>query len=162
MTLGELLGTPDGERIPDVAGEIVGYRAWRVRCRVLAPVRLWSIFNQTEWKPGRWTVARCNVRKREPIPHEHCGCGIYAARDRDHLVRQGYNDGDDRWTIAIGEVALAGDVIPGERGWRAEKGRPVRLWLAHQDWPLVKPLSIAYEIPVDLTNLLEVTHGHRT
>lgn len=147
---------------PDFVGEILGYRAWRVETPVLRPPRLLSIFFDVEWEPAGWTAATCEGSV-DGVPHDPCACGIYAARDRSHLTGMGYNDDADE-LIAIGEVALAGDVIPGERGWRAERGRPVRLWVAHQDWPLARPLSREYGVPVGLTNILSkgARRGHRT
>jgi hypothetical protein len=139
-------------RAPDVIGEVLGFRAWIVEVPTLSPPRLGSLFTDLVWEPRGWTVATCESGL-EGVPHKKHYCGIYAARDRRHLVRLGYNDSEDE-VVAIGEVALAGDIIPGERGWRGEKARPVRLWVAHVDWRLVRSLAAEYRIPVGLTNLL--------
>lgn len=151
------------EAIPDVAGEIVGYRAWYVEARwQLRPPRLESLNGGADWGDGpwwpydTWMLASCS-RERDGVPHEHCGCGIHAARDRAHLCELGYNEDDA--VVAIGEVALAGRVIPGDRGWRAEKARPLRFWLPHVHWPLVRRLREAYRVPVGVTNVLKEVDG---
>jgi hypothetical protein len=139
------------DRAPDLVGEVIAFRAWRVPRRG-AP-RLQSM-NGVPWPCGRWMLAECECC--EEIPGENCSCGIYAGRHREHLVELGYNrrsyyDGE---SVAIGEVGLAGKVIVGTQGWRAEKARPIRLWLPYADWRLAQPLSRAYRAPVQLSNTL--------
>jgi hypothetical protein len=152
------------DRAPDVAGEIIGYRAWYLDARwQLDPPTLYSINGGRSdgdgqpWPHRDWMVAACGGRRTpdEVIPHESCfGCGIHAARDREHLVDLGYNDSDG--LVVIGEVALSGKVIPGDLGWRAQRARPLRLWLPYDRWQLVRRLSEAYGVPVGLTNPLKV------
>lgn len=153
--------------IPDRIGEIVAYRAWTVRSSNLRAPKLVSLTHRTTWPTGDWFVARCAGRRIRPeeievsdatdgrVPHIGCSCGIYAARDREHLVELGFNDYSLRGEpIVIGEVGLAGKVIPGEKAWRAERARPLRLFVGFVHWRLVAPLSAAYSVPVELTNLL--------
>jgi hypothetical protein len=151
------------DQAPDVAGEIAGYRAWYLRARwQLDPPTLYSINGGRDWGEGQpwphgaWMVADCrHADPDDDAPHErHRGCGIHAARDREHLVDLGYNEGDG--LVVIGEVALSGKVIPGELGWRAQRARPLRLWLPYDRWQLVRRLSAAYRVPVGLTNPLKV------
>jgi hypothetical protein len=65
----------------------------------------------------------------------------------------GYNeylDPDD--PTILGEVALAGKVIVGTKGYRASRARPRRLYVPHSKWRLAKPLQDAYCVPVDRAN----------
>jgi hypothetical protein len=55
---------------------------------------------------------------------------------------------------AIGEVALVGKVIRGTQGWRAERARPLRLWVPYEHWRLVRKLAQTYRVPVGLTDTL--------
>lgn len=143
---------------PDIAGEVIAYRAWRVE-QSWRTVRLLSM-NNTVWPADRWLIAEC-PRSCGATPGERCTCGIYAALDRRQLVGLGYNESFGS-TVAVGEVGLVGKVIPGSQGWRAAKGRIVRLWLPHVHWRLCRPLADTYGVPVALSNtLLEADRGHR-
>ena len=152
------------ERVPDLAEEIVGWRAWRLigteRLPLLASVSAASFI----WHPGRWTVATCQGEDhctRFPpgtegfdggVPGECCTCGMYAAASRTQLVSLGYNRGSEANPVLIGEAALVGKVIPGTQGWRAEKGRIRKLYVPFSDWRFVEPLQALYSVPVELDN----------
>lgn len=140
------------QRAPDVAGEILAYRAWCVDLRWDREALLLS-FNGTVWPRDAWLTAECGHESCE-TPGEHCHCGVYAARDRDHLQRMAYNRREYGPPVVIGEVGLVGKVIPGTQGWRAEKARVVRLELPHEHWRLVAPLRATYRVPVALSNTL--------
>lgn len=103
--------------------------------------------------------------------------GICAARDRQHLVslhrfgssahpRYVEGGGEYEGIAAIGRVALAGLIVPGERGYRAERARVVSVLLPYAAWDLVEPLRRAYRVPVGLSNVLVnvkgAQGGHRT
>ena len=141
-----------GVPIPDRFGEVIGWRAWKVMGPPRHP-RLFSVtWGNTLWPTREWTVAQCR-RGHTDVPMEGCSCGLYAARTREHLVGLGYNvyyDGGE--PVVIGQVGLTGKVIPGTQGWRAEKGRIVRLYVPHDFWRLAKPLGEAYRVPVELSN----------
>src|SRR5262245_13791446 len=130
---------PTTSELPLRLGEVVAWRAWQViashgdRLPYLRSVS----HSSTVWHPGHWTLATCGQRGHScprssdgRVPGESCSCGMYAARDRAHLVSMGYADdrGHVEAPVVIGEVALAGKVIPGTQGWRAEKGRIKRLF----------------------------------
>ena len=145
--------------VPDVAGEIIGWRAWQVAADYTAVgepgVVLVSVTRTVCWHPREWLQAHCDNLPigRHRAPAESCMCGIYAVSTRERLLLSGYNVGrDPRAVVALGEVALAGKVIPGTRGWRAEKARPVRLFVPHEHWRLAARLEELYEIPVELAN----------
>ncbi len=135
---------------PDLIEEIVAFRGWHLE-RGWRRVELLSFTGAFTWPTDAWAVAECG-RCGGDIPGETCSCGIYAARDRAHLHRIGYM-GDT--AEVIGEVGLAGKVIPGTLGWRAAKARVRRLWVPHALWEYARPLAAAYGVPVTLTNPFE-------
>lgn len=152
---------------PDVVGEIVGFRAWTVEPSILRGPTLHSFSFDADWPRDGWMVATCDDGCTDP-PGKGCHCGIYAARERSHLVSMGYHDEQSMWAwthgrvIAIGEVGLAGKVIPGTKGWRAARARPLRLWVSYTEWRVAVSLAAAYGVPVGLTNKLrEEPDGHR-
>jgi hypothetical protein len=137
------------ERAPDVLGEVLAFRAWRVEELWGEPPHLASLGDDL-WPTGEWMEAECG-HCEEP-PGERCSCGIYAARDRRHLVGMGYNKGQG--VRVIGDVALAGKVIPGSHGFRAARARVVRLYVPFVEWELAVELRSAYGVPVGLDNTL--------
>ncbi len=58
--------------------------------------------------------------------------------------------------VFIGQVGFAGKVIPGSQGWRAEKGRIVRLYVPHVYWRYVDPLQEMYRVDVVLENTMRM------
>jgi hypothetical protein len=154
------------DRIPDVIGEVVGWRAWKVVGGLTFPLLASVTHAGTVWHPDRWTLGTCNgdleCRRRAEnpdayVPGEHCSCGLYAASTRAQLVKLGYaKPGSGELVKFIGEVGLAGKVIAGTQGWRAEKGRIVRLYVPFHDWRFVDPLEALYRVPVVLENTLRV------
>lgn len=159
----------DGDE-PLVAEEVVGWRAWLVDTSGRIP-RLRSLMYDVTWPTDDWLVA-IDGDHRGQEPH-----GICAARDREHLSGMtvfmradtaryvaGAGAGADR-VVAIGEVGLAGLIIPGERGYRAERARVRSILLPYKAWELVAELRVAYRVPVSLTNVLTTRggpHGYRT
>jgi len=152
--------------VPDRFGEVVGWRAWRVLGGEKLPILASVTHSETVWHPDRWTHAVCGSplkvkdhlchrrNKGVQVPGESCSCGMYAAKSREQLVRLGYNHDAGHWPVLIGEVGLAGKVIPGSQGWRAEKGRIVRLFVPHVHFKLVAPLERLYRVPVLLDNTM--------
>jgi len=151
----------DRDEPPDIAGEIIGFRSWIVEeANTSGPVRLTSLTTSTRWPTGEWLRATCDRCPLELVPNPDCTCGVYAARHSPHLHRLGYHQ-EETWfsgyrgAIVVGEVAMAGRVIEGTQGWRAEKARPFRLWVPHAQWRLVSRLERAYDVPVALANIYE-------
>jgi hypothetical protein len=160
------LGELRAAELPLVPGEVAGWRAWIVLSAGYREPRLRSLYYDVVWPTDRWLIAG-----EGPGAGDH---GICAARDREQLVamhRYGqrhhprYVEGGEDGIAAIGKVALAGVIIPGERGYRAEKARPLHILLPYVAWDLVEPLRRAYRVPVGLADVLvnppEVQRGHR-
>lgn len=145
--------------LPVVPGEVEAWRAWEVVTVGVREPRLRSLYFDVIWPTDDWLIADGNH-------------GICAARDRDHLVSM-HQYGDRRYgryvnageVTAIGRVGLAGVIVPGERGYRAEKARPLSILLPYAAWELVEPLRRAYRVSVGLSNILVrgegEPHGHR-
>jgi hypothetical protein len=152
---------PDRVRVPDVVGEVSGWRAWKVVGTKAVP-RLMSVTQSAHgmgvnaiWPTGRWFQATCPKGCIEGLPVEGCSCGIYAAKSREQLVSLGYGVYGDEVMKVIGEVAFAGKVIPGTQGWRAEKGRILRLVVPYEMWEWAAPLATAYNVPADVGFLFD-------
>jgi hypothetical protein len=121
---------------------IVGWRAWWSKITVDGP-RLFSYVRSTVWEPGLQFEAECSTWDHEP-PGDDCKCGIYAVRDFDQIrlaMRRG---------MVVGQVALAGQVIEGERGYRAARAWPLKLYIPRIEWCWAKDLASAYGVPVAL------------
>jgi hypothetical protein len=138
--------------LPVVPGEIIGWRAWRVETAGRREPVLISLYRRFEWPTRDWAVA-------VPLIADG-GHGICAALDRDHLEEM------HRWGStnaaryvedgsAIGKVALAGEIIEGERGYRADSARVVSIILPYAGWELLEGLRNAYRVPVSLGNILQ-------
>jgi hypothetical protein len=135
------------DRAPDLIEPIVAWRGWGVN-EVGSTIQLLSM-NGTEWPPRGELEANCRTRGHAP-PGTKCRCGIYAAKSLDHLREIGYNG-----LGVIGEVALAGEVVEGELGYRAARAWPVKLYVPHTRWRWAKPLGRAYDVPAVLLNPYE-------
>jgi hypothetical protein len=150
--------------LPLVPGEVVAWRAWVVLSGAgHREPRLRSLYHHVVWPTDRWLVAG---EGDDPNVDKH---GICAARDREHLVgmhRYG-RESHPRYVetseiTAIGQVGLAGVITPGDRGFRAEKARPLSILLPYVAWDLVESLRRAYRVSVSLSNvLIGEPHGHR-
>ena len=117
--------------IPDYISPVVGYRVWRWNATGLKSL------NGDPWLPGRPLAAGCRAAARGTIvgraeavhgahesPHSACTCGIYAAKNLEHLRQVGY----ERRGIH-GEVYLWGTVVEHRLGWRAQFAYPKSLFL---------------------------------
>lgn len=104
-------------------GEITGWRAWYV-INTQQGIRLRSMAVDCVWEPGspvsvNSVLDQCGYRdKWERIP-PGVGAGIHAFKTAREMVRQ-YNPGP---RVVYGTVAMWGEVIEHEMGYRAEFGR---------------------------------------
>ena len=113
-------------KIPDYISPVVAYRVWRWNETGLQSL------NGEPWFPGRRLEARCRVapaarhmaEAANEVPHRKCTCGIYAAKNSEHLRQIGYADDG-----VCGEVYLWGTVVEHKLGWRAQFAYPKSLGL---------------------------------
>lgn len=146
------------DRAPDVVGELVGWRAWRVIGSVQLPMLASVTHGNTIWHPDRWTIATCSdaetCRNGGDVPGQSCSCGMYAASSRERLLDLGYNRGSAQRPVLIGEVGMTGKVIPAAWGFRAQRARIVRLELPYEWFRFAEPLEALYRVPVLFANTL--------
>lgn len=126
-----------------VAGEIIGYRCWRiVRGDPRALIgRLRSVYQSDVWNPGEVLQGRelGDWDSRGIHAWRDSGSREYNAYIRSYLRYEpfqfAFNNGDRerdelRPAMVTGTVFLWGDVVEHERGWRAEFARVRSLdWL---------------------------------
>jgi hypothetical protein len=108
--------------IPDYISPIVGYRTWQRDTLGLRSL------NNEPWTPGQALEARClsfSVIFGPDAPHERCTCGIYAAKNLEHLFDIGYMKRGD----IHGEVFLWGKMCDHDLGYRAEYAYPKNIVL---------------------------------
>ena len=152
---------------PDFAEAIEAWRVWRV-VRKKDGYTLGSVIKPTLWPVGQAFVAECLRtsalatwfrRKRgqaAPVPDADCECGIYAAWLPD--IRHHLTDMPQASSVGrvLGQVSLWGTVIECERGFRAARAYPLRIYVPldaslHSDcgWDdLVAGLEV-YGVPVE-------------
>ena len=136
--------------IPDYISPLVGYRVWRWNATGLKSL------NGEPWFPGRLLAAGCRtaalgtivghakaVHGAHELPHSNCTCGVYAAKNREHLREFGYEGRG-----IYGEVYLWGTVVEHKLGWRAQFAYPKSLFLP----PDAVPFTLA-EIEARLKTL---------
>lgn len=151
--------------VPDYMGTLVGWRAWGVYPDADPPLLQSLKYAGAVWTPGERMEATCGGAriaawhsKDEGIPGNNCGCGLYAAKTREHLQSMNYHryDAERRGLFHVmGEVELWGRVVEGTQGWRAEFGYPRTLYVPFEAHRLVKPLRDSYGCKVKLNNILK-------
>ncbi len=134
--------------IPDYISPIVGYRVWRWNATGLRSL------NGEPWLPGRPLAAECQAAARGTrvkalhgaydLPHSNCTCGVYAAKNLEHLRQFGYEGRGIH-----GEVYLWGTMVEHKLGWRAQFAYPKSLFLP----PDTVPFTLA-EIDARLKTLI--------
>lgn len=126
-----------------IAGEIIGYRCWRIARGDPAALigRLRSVYQTDVWNPGDvlqgremgdWDQRGIHAWKDSGSKQYHDYIRGYLNRETDPFYFA-INNGDtnhDRPAMVTGTVFLWGDVVEHERGWRAEFARVRSLdWL---------------------------------
>ena len=169
------MATAAYDAAPDFAQALSGWRVWLV-ARHAGGARLVSVVYHALWEPQRALEAECMHRRpsllrpwrpgsvRHEAPGDGCRCGIYAATEvagaTDYLEAV-WGEDPLRWPVVhrvIGRVALWGNVVEYERGWRAEHAYPERLWVPARDrrgFPIDRAPAVAaalgdYGVPVEL------------
>jgi hypothetical protein len=121
---------------PDYAEPLCAWRLWEVEDVDGAP-RLRSLYRLSFWPVGAPFEARCEAqrlrlsrRPRHAAPTTTCTCGIYGAPFELIRRKLAIDDGlPPGCLFVIGTVALWGDVLECERGWRAALAYPSRLFV---------------------------------
>jgi hypothetical protein len=131
----------------------VGWRCWEV-ARIEGELRLIS-HGATIWPTDGPLVAECGAGRSHSAPAVDCRCGIYALIGE--IPYYSY-DGNYR---CFGQVELYGSVICGTQGFRAEKARPLCLYLATKDFRLAAPMREAYRVPVKLVDPFAFSTGQK-
>lgn len=127
---------------PDYPSPLVGWRTWAA-IEDPGGLTLRSVVYDSRWLPRERLGAICGHRPRARLlgrrpdgdahdaPDEGCECGIYATRALDvALPYLGALGGiPSARSAVIGRVALWGEVIECEGGWRGEFAYPTHLYL---------------------------------
>jgi hypothetical protein len=127
--------------VPDFIEPVEAWRVWRVSMHDYRIV-LQSLNADTVWEPGVALAATCATRQRSrrrpwrfeapshEAPEVDCTCGIYGLRSpavaRWYLERRAVFYNAER---VVGRVALWGDVVESESGWRAQRAYPIELFV---------------------------------
>jgi hypothetical protein len=142
-----------GRSLRELSHLVVGWRVWTVR-ETPVGLRLASVLHDVLWATADAAVASC--RRDEdpfaaplgphPVPAAICNCGFHAARDAtDVLSYLRGRDEPETLCRILGEVALWGNVIVTEGGWRASMAYPTRLYCGDEE--IAEALSV-YDVPV--------------
>jgi hypothetical protein len=152
--------------VPDYAEAIEAWRVWRI-VSVDGELGLSSVVQSTIWPAGRSFVAECLRRRtlperlrrraRHEAPHADCECGIYAGGPSE--IRRYLTEPLARSTLArvFGRVALWGQVVECERGYRASRAYPLELFVPadarrrrNDDLEGLALALSRYEVPVEV------------
>lgn len=150
---------------PDYAAPLFGWAAW-ILALPLDGAGLGAIGDVEDWPAGREARAVCRagrpglVRRSRggaghAAPGKRCSCGIRASAHPALAAAE-------LWATdtpgVLGRVALWGDLVECERGWRAGRAYPTNLWVvgtAEPPWPAHRLEWLAsrlgrYRVPVDV------------
>lgn len=150
---------------PDYLDPVLGWRAWLV-VEQQRKLRLRSLIFPAVWRPDEEFVAECRRRSllpwrrrssRHGAPAEHCACGVYAAADLAtavHYLTTPCWEGDGLLRV-LGRVALWGDLVEHDRGWRGAQAYPTALYVPFRPQLALLAEEIAlgltdYHVPVQL------------
>ncbi len=118
---------------PDYLAPVSGWRVWRID-ESGPEARLASVVRPAAWPAGEAMIAACPwVGFAHRPPGTGCRCGIHATRDADEAAFHAEVPSRRRDPLAIGLVALWGDVVEAERGWRAARAYPETLYAILRD-----------------------------
>jgi len=127
--------------VPDLVEPVEAWRVWRVGMSD-GQIVLKSLFAGSVWEPAVPLAAQCGHRHRSwwrpwrvkenahTVPDMDCSCGIYGVRTPAPALP--YLEGPAfvcRSERVIGRVALWGDVVECQGGWRASRAYPIELFV---------------------------------
>ena len=144
----------------------MGWRVWTVDETGERPL-LSSLVYSERWPVRQELTAVCRVGESATLPrsrslpahvapHVRCSCGIHAARRLEHAVaylRAGLEGSHDGLLRVLGCVRLWGSVVEAERGWRASRAYPARIFLPTGLDERLESLAFglaAYGVPIEL------------
>jgi hypothetical protein len=164
------------DRVPDGIEPLVGYRAWLFDGAALVPFFRHDPGAETAWEGAHrhWVSATCRlyhpgIRRdslmrrlervyqkvghrsepaalRDPVPHaipdEGCSCGFYAMKTLGSIPALAVPG------VILGRVELAGKVIDGAFGYRAERARIAALIPIEGDERSTKRLAFRLGLPL--------------
>lgn len=142
-------GVQPASSIPHTLGidPVIGYRDFMVADSVTGFVLMSR--NKTLWRQRQKAQAFCNGNIYAPHdpPKENCECGIYAFSTPTDIALKSTD-------VAWAEVALWGDVLICERGYRAQYAYPLSIFLKDTKTEGIKlvrdELEQGYGVPVFL------------
>lgn len=127
---------------------IIGYRSWELFTSA-TPLELASSWDFSTWPKLEARQAERNHNKHKDFME--CTCGLYATKE--------YNCWTDLFNtydifFLYGKVALWGEVVEHESGYRAEYGYPLCFYSSYpKDFPrydnYVQKIADTYNVPVE-------------
>ena len=146
---------------PDAFEPVRAWRVW-IAARHAGAHRLQSVVHRYVWVPGEAVVARCltsagTTGMQHDAPERTCRCGVYGVASVDVLRRYlGFPYVRDSRPRVLGLVSLWGDVIECDKGWRASRAYPERIWVpAAEDGTPCAPIALDladYGVPIELVD----------
>jgi hypothetical protein len=139
---------------PDYVEPVVGWRLWHA-LESSGSWRLWSLFQSTSWPQRKPLVAECRrlrlaiwpfSRSAHEAPQERCRCGIYATSLEELELVPPHQIVLPCAHPVIGTVSLWGRVVECERGWRASRGYPERLYVPVLELDIARATHVAFEL----------------
>jgi hypothetical protein len=156
---------------PDYLEPVEGWRLWKVVERDRRSF-LGSLFYGGTWSYLVPFPAACEHRRfslrtpwrrrpsGHPAPEESCTCGIHAAFEPSDVLPYLDRFAGHRPYCALGRVALWGDVVECQRGYRAQYAYPTRLYVldfgsrSRSRFDLLPETVVeeldSYEVPVEV------------
>jgi hypothetical protein len=153
--------------VPDYLEPAVGWRVWSV-LETGVEARLSSLVYSESWPVRHEVSAVCRLGESFPMsshqrsleehaaPHLRCSCGIHAARTLEQAVvyLQSNSEGRESGSLRVlGRVSVWGSVVEADRGWRASRAYPSRIFLPTGLGERLESLAFglaAYGVPVEL------------
>lgn len=118
-------GAAQGAGSPDLAvGEVYGLRSFLIsKDGALLPLSPFG--NDAPWESGTNT-ATCSIGGQHQVPEEKCTCGFYFYNDERWIEKEL----SQNFAQVRAVVACSGRIRVGDRGFRAQRGRIVALWVS--------------------------------